>query len=85
MGLHVLDGLLFLQTNRIAHCDIKDDNVLVDECGCCYIADLGEAIKLVRPLFFHMLAALLAPMFHARRCHDSFYSPQTQISYGSGT
>jgi hypothetical protein len=56
MGLHVLDGLLFLQTNRIAHCDIKDDNVLVDECGCCYIADLGEAIVLVRPLP-HFIAA----------------------------
>ncbi len=47
MGLHVLDGLLFLQANRIAHCDIKLDNVLVDACGCCYIADLGEAFELV--------------------------------------
>jgi serine/threonine protein kinase len=69
MGLQVLDGLLFLQANRIAHCDVKEDNVLVDECGCCYIADLGEAIVLVRPLLHFMLAALLARMFHARRCH----------------
>jgi serine/threonine protein kinase len=48
MGLQVLDGLLFLQANRIAHCDVKTDNVLVDDCGCCYIADLGEANELVR-------------------------------------
>jgi serine/threonine protein kinase len=48
MGLHVLDGLLFLQANRIAHCDVKPNNILVDECSCCCIADLGEAIALVR-------------------------------------
>jgi serine/threonine protein kinase len=66
MGLHVLDGLLFLQANRIAHCDVKDDNVLVDECNCCYIADLGEAIELVRRLLYYMPAAQLARMSHAR-------------------
>jgi serine/threonine protein kinase len=47
MGLHVLDGLLFLQANRVAHCDVKPDNVVVDDCGCCYIAGLGDAITLV--------------------------------------
>ncbi len=43
----MLDGLLFLQANRIAHGDVKDDNVLVDERDCCCVADLGEAIVLV--------------------------------------
>jgi serine/threonine protein kinase len=47
MGLHVLDGLLFLQANRVAHCDVKPDNVVVDDCGCCYIAGLGDAMTLV--------------------------------------
>ncbi len=47
MGLQLLDGLLFLQANRIAHCDVRDDNVLVDECGCCFIGDLSAAVELV--------------------------------------
>jgi serine/threonine protein kinase len=89
MGLHVLDGLLFLQANRIAHCDVKEDNVLVDECDCCYIADLGEAIELVRRLLStlavgHLLHNWCACLTHGG-CRHSFFSPQTQILYGSGT
>jgi serine/threonine protein kinase len=73
MGLHVLDGLLFLQANRIAHCDVKEDNVLVDACGCCYIADLGEAIELVRAQARRLYLCVCATLAASPACFPAVF------------
>jgi serine/threonine protein kinase len=85
MGLHVLDGLLFLQANRIAHCDVKEDNVLVDECGCCFIADLGEAFELVSAVCFATVVSCRLRADHRICGRDLPCSQATRMSCVSET
>ena len=44
----VIDGLAFLQTNNIAHRDIKPQNILIFPHNIYRIADLGEMIEDIR-------------------------------------
>lgn len=44
LALYILDALLFLESQNIAHWDIKLDNFMVTACGVICLADLGEAL-----------------------------------------
>ncbi len=45
LSLYIMDALLFLEANHIAHWDIKLDNFMVTACGVICLADLGEALS----------------------------------------
>jgi serine/threonine protein kinase len=44
LSLSILDSLMFLDENGIAHWDVKLDNFLMSSCGVAFLADLGEAL-----------------------------------------
>lgn len=55
--IQTMEGLTFIHSNDIIHCDIKPDNILITHSGNFLITDFGEAVDLkVQKIYRSQLA-----------------------------
>lgn len=60
-ALRLLDALEFLKSNNIVHCDIKPDNILLDDSGAPVLADFSSAQDLSPIITFPLQPGNSAP------------------------
>jgi serine/threonine protein kinase len=48
--LQIADGLAYLHSNNIAHCDLKPENVTISEDGCAKLVDFGQAVDVAEEI-----------------------------------
>jgi serine/threonine protein kinase len=90
-GTHLARGLVFLAENKIAHLDIKTDNLLISSHDSLVITDFGVAGKLQDDWKVNTAFTIggnqlhLAPeVMNARLQHQKFYPCEFQFSWEVG-